>query len=76
MQAGTKKRLRYYLQLDYPVHVVLHEWRFRGSFPDLPGARVEADDVHTLYARLQQLRAVWIADRLDQGLEVPLPHSA
>jgi predicted RNase H-like HicB family nuclease len=76
MQSATKKRLRYYLQLDYPVHVVLDEWRFLGCFPDLPGARVEADDAHTLYSRLQQLRAVWIADRLDQGLEVPLPHSA
>lgn len=73
MQA--QKRLRYYLQLDYPVHVVLDACRFRGSFPDLPGACVEADDVQALYARLQQLRASWIADRLDRGLDIPLPHS-
>ena len=75
MQSAAKKRLRYYLQLDYPVHVVLDDCRFRGHFPDLPGAMVEADDPPSLYARLQELRCAWIADRLDRGLDVPLPHS-
>ncbi len=70
-----QRRLKYFLRLDYPIHVTMVGEVFQGCFPDLPGLTVEDEDPSRLYARLESLRREWVTVRIMDGLPVPLPQS-
>ena len=75
MSPLLRRRLRYYLRLDYPVHVTWGSEGFVGSYPDLPGASVADTELPRLYARLENTRRDWLAARVRENLPVPMPNT-
>jgi len=72
----ARKRLAYYLRLDYPRDVVGTTAGYVGTYPDIPEVSASDANLVRLYAELDRARREWITARIDQGLPVPLPNSS
>jgi len=68
-------KLRYFLQLGYPLQIVANGHGYRGWYPDLPGVEATAEDLEVLRLSLEQLRQSWLMERVQAGDTPPLPNS-
>jgi predicted RNase H-like HicB family nuclease len=75
LSAQAKKRLKYFLCLDYPVRVTQRDAGWHGSYPDLPGVALLDTDLTQLFMRLDQLRRAVIAEAIAQDVDIPHPNS-
>lgn len=69
-----RRRLKYFLRLEYPLHVTFTDDGVLGQYPDLPGCRAEAPSIDSLHEQIFDVRRRWIINRLERGEDVPLPN--
>jgi hypothetical protein len=75
LSAAAKKRLKYYLCLDYPLQVTLLGDGWHGSYCDLPGVSLVDTDLTALFTRLDQLRRTVLGEAVALELDIPLPNT-
>src|SRR5689334_1248534 len=69
-----RRRLKYFLRLEYPLWMVFEDGEFVGGYRDL-GVSLRDVDITRLHTRLDELRRQNIADRVENGDPVPMPNS-
>jgi len=65
--------LEEYLELHYPILLEDDDGAVLASHPDLPGCMAEADTTEDAVRQLKESRRMWIATRLEDGLDIPEP---
>ena len=76
--ALTRRKLKYFLRLNYPLQVVVDEGQVRGCYPDLPGCEVVGDsllELEEIKATLEKVRREWLTERVEAGDTPPMPNS-
>ncbi len=75
MAKQQRRKLADYLELDYPVELVID--REQGGYfarhPDLPGCSAEGETADEAVENLAESRTLWIETRLESGFPVPEP---
>lgn len=70
----AKRKLDFYLGLNYPVTVhVDPEGGFVAEIEDLPGCMTQAETLDELFGAIQDARCAWIEAAYETDQDIPLP---
>lgn len=70
-----RRKLKYFLRLNYPMQVWFEDCGFSGRYPDLPGCELRCDDLDELKAGLEQARRAFLTAEIARGKTPPMPNS-
>ena len=71
----TRRKMMYFLRLQYPMHVVFNKDHVFASHPDLPGCELIAETLEALHTSMYQKRIAWLREVIAAGYTPPLPNS-
>ena len=71
----ARRKLKYFLRLNYPMQVVIDDDIAKGCYPDLPGCEVVESDLELLKSKLELLRQSWLTKSVEEGDTPPMPNS-
>jgi predicted RNase H-like HicB family nuclease len=72
----SDKKLKYYLNLSYPIEIVEDEGAIVASIPDLPGCNAFAEDLDSALRSLKETKELWLRGQLQGGQPIPEPSTA
>jgi len=68
-----RQSLEHYLELDYPLEVVMEDGNYFISYPDLPGCMGHGRTIQKAIKCAEKSKRLWIEVALERGMEVPEP---
>lgn len=75
MRPMDRRKLKYFLRLNYPMHVYASDDGYVGLYPDLPGCEMRRDNLQDLKRDLERLRRAYLEERVCAGETPPLPNT-
>lgn len=75
MEGVNRRKLKFFLRLNYPMQVVVDADSAKGRYPDLPGCELVRKDLEDLKIGLELLRQDWLTKSVEAGETPPMPNS-
>ncbi len=78
MEGVNRRKLKFFLRLNYPMQVVVDTSGAKGCYPDLPGCELECPNLaalEDLKTDLERLRQDWLTKTVEAGETPPMPNS-
>lgn len=70
-----RRKLKFYLRLNYPLQVVISASGANGVYPDLPGCTATESDLEKLRVRIERMRRDYLTRQVEAGKDPPMPNS-